>query len=132
MSIAEIVVAAGLVSLALGAVSGFALLAAVDKPELLKRVGVVDLVRVRQVHLDWIIMGVVMIAVGLAVPNMPLWAGVLTLFGGVVNPATFLPMAFSRTVASTRTFQTVSFISFCSLSVGLIANSLVYISRFVS
>lgn len=129
MTIAEFVVAVGLVSLALGAVSGFALLAAVDKPALLRRVGVVDFVRVRQVHLDWIIMGVVMIAVGLAVPDMPVWAGVLTLVGGVVNPATFVPMAFSSKVASTRIFQLVSFISFCSLSAGLVANAAIYFSQ---
>ena len=132
MTVAELLVAAGLASLALGALSGFALLAAVDAPALLARWGVVDPLRVRQVHLDWIIMGVVMVTVGLAVPTMPLWVGVLTMFGGVVNPATFIPMAFSRTVASTRTFQTVSFVSFTSLSVGLAAQLVVYITTVVA
>lgn len=124
----EVLVAAGLISLALGAVSGFALLAAVDAPDLLRRLRVVDPVRVRQVHLDWIIMGIVMVAVGLAVPDLPPWAGIPVLFGGIVNPATFVPMAFSRTVAGTRAFQVISFISFTALSGGLIAAVMLYIA----
>lgn len=124
----ELLVAVGLVSLALGAVSGFALLAAVDAPDLLRRAGVVDMVRVRQVHLDWIIMGIMMAVVGLAVPDLPVWAGVPVLFGGIVNPATFVPMAFSKTVATTRVFQVISFISFVALSLGLIAVAAVYIA----
>ncbi len=119
--------AVGLLSLALGAVSGFALLAAVDAPALLRKVGVVDPPRVRQVHLDWIIVGVVLVAVGLAVPAIPVWAGVLVLFGGIVNPATFVPMAFSRTVSSTRAFKAISMVSFIALSSGLIAASVVYL-----
>jgi hydroxylaminobenzene mutase len=110
----------GLLSLALGALSGFALLVAVDHPERLRRLGVVDPVRVRQVHLDWIIMGTVMSVTALAVPGMWTLTAGLVLLGGVVNPATFIPMAFSRTVAATRTFQIVSFISFTALTSGLI------------
>lgn len=116
----EVLILIGLVSLALGAVSGFALLVAVDHPEKLRRWGIVDPVRVRQVHLDWIIMGLVMAVVGIAVPQMWTLSGILVLFGGVVNPATFIPMAFSKTVATTKTFQVVSFVSFTALSLGLI------------
>ncbi len=115
----HILIGVGLISLVAGAWSGFALLVAVDKPELLKKVGVVDPTRVRQVHLDWIVMGVVSIATGLAVPDLPTVIGVLVLLGVVVNPASFIPMAFSRTVAGTRWFQTVSMISFIALCVGL-------------
>lgn len=109
-----------LVSLSLGAVSGFLLLVAVDYPAKLRKIGIIDPVRVRQVHLDWIIMGTVMAVAALAVPQMWTVTALLVLFGGVVNPATFIPMAFSKTVATTRTFQTVSFISFTALSAGLI------------
>lgn len=115
----------GLWSLALGAVSGFALLAAMDAPHLLERLRIKHPKRVRQVHLDWIIMGVVLIAVSLSVPQLPAWAVALVLFGGVVNPATFVPMMFSEAVAGTRVFQTVSMVSFLSLSTGLLTAALV-------
>ncbi len=111
---------AGLISLALGAVSGFALLVAVDHPERLRRWGIVDPARIRQVHLDWIIMGTVMTVTALAVPGMGWVTAALILFGGVVNPATFIPMAFSRRVADTIAFQAVSYVSFTALSAGLV------------
>jgi len=49
------------------------------------------------------------------------------MFGGVVNPLTFVPMAFSTTVETTKAFQWVSFVSFVSLSVGLIAAAAYFI-----
>ncbi|WP_440312142.1 hypothetical protein [Leucobacter chromiireducens] len=116
----ELLVLVGLCSVALGGVSGFALLAAVDAPETLRRLGVVDAKRVQQLHLDWIIMGCVVGFVGLAAPTLPAWLVVLTALGGIVNPLTFLPMAFSKTVATTQWFKLVSFVSFCSLCVGLV------------
>ncbi|WP_336631628.1 MULTISPECIES: hypothetical protein [unclassified Microbacterium] len=110
----------GLISLAVGALSGFLLLIAVDHPDRLRSLGIVDPVRVRQVHLDWIIMGTVMAVTALGVPQMTTLTAALVLIGGVVNPATFIPMAFSRTVATTKTFQIVSFASFTALSLGLV------------
>lgn len=122
-----ILLAAGLVSLAVGALSGFALLAAVDYPDVLRRAKVVDFARVRQVHLDWIIMGTVMAVTALANPGLPDWIALLVLFGGIVNPLTFVPMAFSRTVAATRWFQGVSWVSFFALTTGLIASAVAFI-----
>ncbi len=124
-----LLVGVALISIALGAVSGFALLVAVDHPDRLRRVGIVDPVRVRQVHLDWIIMGTVMAVIGLAVPGLSWWATVLVLFGGIVNPLSFVPMAFSKTVATTRWFQTVSFVSFTALSVGAVLAVVEYFLR---
>lgn len=120
--------ATALISLAVGAVSGFALLAAVDYPALLRRARVVDFVRVRQVHLDWIIMGAVMAVTAVANPGMPEWIAALVLFGGVVNPLTFVPMAFSKTVADTAIFRGVSWVSFVALSTGLVASAVYFIA----
>lgn len=117
----DVVMGVGLVSILLGAWSGFALLLAVDRPGALRRVGVVDPSRVRQVHLDWIVMGVLMVVVAVAIPEMPSVSAGAIVFGGVVNPLSFVPMAFSRTVATTRWFQAVSMISFLALSIGLTA-----------
>ncbi|MFD1343058.1 hypothetical protein [Litorisediminicola beolgyonensis] len=117
---AQILEAAGMISLALGGLSGFVMLAVVDYPDLIRKLGIVDTRRVRQVHLDWIIMGLVMVAVALAAPDLPAPAVYATLFGGVVNPATFIPMAFSRTASEHPAFRAISMISFISLNVGLV------------
>lgn len=124
----NLLVTVGLVSVALGGLSGFALLLAVDSPGSLKKIGVVDPRRVQQLHLDWIIMGCVVGFVGVAVPGLPAWVGLTVAFGGIVNPLTFLPMAFSKSVAATRWFQSVSMVSFCSLCAGLVGASVVHIA----
>ncbi|MNJ47598.1 hypothetical protein D3C77_427590 [compost metagenome] len=72
-------------------------------------------------------MGTVMAVTALAVPEIPGWAAALVTFGGVVNPLTFVPMAFSTKVDSTKTFRWVSFLSFVSLTTGLVAATVVFI-----
>jgi hypothetical protein len=43
---------------------------------------------------DWIVMGVLLIAVGVATPTLARRARVLLLIGAVGNPLPFLPLAF--------------------------------------
>lgn len=117
---ADTLIDAGMVSLAVGAVSGFALALVVDSPDTLRRVGVVHLARVRQVHLDWIIMGLVLIGTGLAVPDLPGWASVLVLAGAIVNPLLFVPLAFDDAISQNRVYRVVTLLSFVSLSSGLV------------
>lgn len=116
-------VAIGLVSVSVGALSGFALTMAVDYPDSLRRFHVVDPRRIRQAHLDWIIMGIMLVAVGLAVPSLPWPIVAAVAFGGIVNPLTFVPMIFSKTVMHQRWFMVVSYVSFTSLTLGLIAGT---------
>lgn len=123
-----LLVTIGLISVALGGVSGFALLAAVDTPDKLRKLGVVDPRRIQQLHLDWIIMGCVVGFAGLAVPDLHPLFSITAAIGGVVNPLTFLPMVFSKTVATTTWFKTVSFVSFCCLCLGLVGAAVTYIA----
>ena len=84
----------GMASIAVGAVSGYALALVVERSPIFKRIGIRHPARIRQVHLDWIIMGTVLVATGLAAPNLPVWVVVLVALGGIVNPLLFLPLAF--------------------------------------
>ncbi|QNE35343.1 hypothetical protein [Leifsonia shinshuensis] len=125
----SLIVAVGLVSVTVGAISGFALMLAVERPQMLRKFGIVDPVRVRQAHLDWIMMGVVLIAVGLAVPGLNPLAAVLIAFGGIVNPASFVPMAFSKAVADTVWFRVISYVSFTALSAGLLIGAVQFFTQ---
>ncbi|MBU2693838.1 hypothetical protein [Pimelobacter sp. 30-1] len=125
---ADGLVGIGLVSISVGAVSGFALAAAVERPGSLRRFGVVDPHRLRQVHLDWIIMGALLVAVGLAVPSIPWYVVLPVAFGGIVNPLSFLPMAFSKTVHEKAWFRGGSYLSFVALSAGLVAATAWYLA----
>ena len=113
-------IAAGMVSIALGAVSGFALALAVDSPRSLQRIGIAHPARVRQVHLDWIIMGLVLVATGVAVPDIHRVAGVLVLAGAIVNPLLFLPLAVRSEASAHPVYRVVTGVSFTSLSAGLV------------
>ena len=109
----------GLWSLALGAVSGWLVAAMVDKPELLRRAGVKHAPRLRQAHLDWILMGLVLLAIHATVPDRPDWITALIAFGTVVNPLLFLPLAFSAEAKDGLAYRAVTLVSFMSLTVGL-------------
>ena len=58
------VIRAGLIELALGALLGWAMVVREERPEWLKRIGVVAPARIRQVHLDYVMMGLILIGEG--------------------------------------------------------------------
>ena len=109
----------GLWSLALGAVSGWLVTASVDKPELLARVRVKHPGRLRQLHLDWVMMGLILIAVELAVPSRPDWITALIALGTIVNPRLFVPLAFSATASKELWYRAITAVSVRAMSVGL-------------
>lgn len=119
----------GTVSLAVGAVSGYALALVVEHSKIFKRIGIRHPARIRQIHLDWIIMGVVLIATGLAAPGLPPWVVVAVGFGGIVNPLLFLPLAFRASAQQNVFYRVASGVSFTALSSGLVASAVIVCSR---
>ena len=117
----SILVRIGLFELAFGALLGWAIAGNLAAPHLIKRIGIVSPRRLMQAHLDYIMMGLILIAVGLALPALATWNVALVIVGTLLNPTLFLPLAFSDTLARTRTFQAVSVVSFLATSVGLVA-----------
>ena len=111
----------GLWSLALGALSGWLVAASIDQPELLKRLRIKHPGRVRQTHLDWIMMGILLLAVDVAVDDIPDWITALIAFGTVVNPLLFVPLAFDAQASDRLPYRAVTIISFTALSAGLTA-----------
>jgi hypothetical protein len=113
---------AGAVELAFGAVSGWVIALSVDKPETLKRAGVRAIPRLRQAHLDYIIMGVILIALGLAAPDLPKLWQVLLVIGACVNPTLFLPLAFAGPeMQHNAVYRAITVTSFVCMSSGTVA-----------
>lgn len=110
-------VASGVRQIAIGAASGWALAALYASPELRERVGVVDVQRLRQAHIDVIIMGGLVAAAG-AVDGTPAWAKRATRVGAWTNPLLFAPMAFRQDVMGTRAYQVASVASFAVTTAG--------------
>jgi hypothetical protein len=111
--------ALGLISLALAGISGWLVHAVTESPDWFRRRGVPQPARFRQMHLDWVMMGLIQIAVQLAAPGMPVWIRVAIAFGTVVNPLLFAPLAWGNHVKANPAYRALGLVSFLSLSIGL-------------
>ena len=119
------VVRIGLVELALGGLLGWAMVMRQERPDWLRRIGVVAPQRIRQVHLDYVMMGLILIGVGLAVPHLPTAVAVALVFGTFVNPFLFVPLAFDPEVAQRLCYRALAALSFLGVSGGLVAAAIV-------
>lgn len=111
---------AGAVELAVGAVSGWVVWIATDT-DWLKRIGVRSPRRIFQAHLDLIIMGVILIAVGTAAPDFPTPWSVFLVIGAWTNALLFLPAAWSDKKPTDLKAIVAQAVSFSLVSVGTAA-----------
>ena len=116
----NVLVRVGLWLLAVGAVSGWLVMLRVAFPAILTRLGVTSPRRVLQAHIDFIVMGVILIAVGLALPDLAGWNRALLIFGAVVNPALFVPLAFRERFADAVPYRVITVVSFSAMSIGAV------------
>ena len=119
------VVRIGLIELALGGLLGWAMVVRDERPDLLRRIGVVAPQRIRQVHLDYVMMGLILIAVGLAVPDLPTAVAAALVFGTFVNPFLFVPLAFDPDVEKRLWYRALAVVSFVAMSGGLVVAAVV-------
>jgi hypothetical protein len=119
------VVRIGLVELAIGGLLGWAMVVRDERPEWLRRIGVVAPQRIRQVHLDYVMMGLILIAVGLAVPDLPTAVAVALVFGTFVNPFLFVPLAFEPDVEKRLWYRALAVVSFLAMSGSLVVAAVV-------
>lgn len=119
------VIQIGLIELALGGLLGWAMVVREEKREWLQRIGIVAPQRIRQVHLDYVMMGLILIGVGLAVPDLPTAIAAALVFGTLVNPFLFVPLAFDPEVEKRPWYRVLAVISFLGVSGGLVAAAVV-------
>lgn len=119
------VIRIGLIELAIGGLLGWAMLVRKEKGEWLQRIGIVAPQRIRQVHLDYVMMGLILIGVGLAVPDLPTAVAVALVLGTLVNPFLFVPLAFDPEVEKRLWYRVLAIVSFLGVSGGLVAAAIV-------
>jgi len=119
------VVRIGLVELAIGGLLGWAMVVRDERPEWLRRIGVVAPHRIRQVHLDYVMMGLILIAVGLAVPDLPTAVAAALVFGTFVNPFLFVPLAFDPDAEKRLWYRAIAVVSFVAMSGSLVVAAVV-------
>jgi hypothetical protein len=119
------VIQIGLVELAIGGLLGWAMVIREEKREWLSRIGIVAPQRIRQVHLDYVMMGLILIGVGLAVPDLPRPIAIALVFGTLVNPFLFVPLAFDPEIEQRLWYRSLAVVSFLGVSGGLVAAAIV-------
>jgi hypothetical protein len=119
------VVRLGLIELAIGGLLGWAMVVRDERPEWLRRIGVVAPQRIRQVHLDYVMMGLILVGVGLAVPDLPKAVAIALVFGTFVNPFLFVPLAFDPDAEKRLWYRAVATVSFIAVSGGLVVAAIV-------
>jgi hypothetical protein len=111
-------VTSGVVELAAGALTGWLYtIAKYDVPRA-RTIGIKTAARVRQGHLDLIMMGTATTALGLAVPGAPGWTQRTLGAGAWTNAVLFFPLAFRPEAIEHPAYRGVSIASFVSTSLG--------------
>jgi hypothetical protein len=119
------VIRIGLVELAIGGLLGWAMVLRDERPDWLRRIGIVAPQRIRQVHLDYVMMGLILIGVGLAVPDLPTAVAAVLVFGTFVNPLLFVPLAFRPDVDKRLWYRSLAVVSFLAMSGSLVVAAIV-------
>jgi Ca2+/Na+ antiporter len=121
----RLLVQIGLIELAVAALTGWAVVVWREYPQWLTRIGIVAPRRLLQLHIDYVMMGLILIAVGSVVPDLAWPFKAALIFGTIVNPLLFLPLAFGP--ADRRLlYRVISVISFIAMGVGLIGAAITY------
>jgi hypothetical protein len=111
-------VRSGIVEIAAGALSGWIYTLARTQPQLADHLGIREAERVRQWHLDLVMMGTAVTVCGLAVHNPPRIASAALRLGSWTNAMAFLPLAVKPNLYDNRVFLAASVGSFVATSVG--------------
>jgi hydroxylaminobenzene mutase len=124
-----LIVKLGICELAVAALSGWAMVAIVEKPEALRRLGLHHLGRIRQAHLDLLFMGTILTAVGVAMDPVPTWIGALLVLGAYMQPLMFVPLAVNSELRQDLAYRVLNTMLFVGFSVAWVALAATALSR---
>lgn len=111
----------GLAELAFGATLGWLVTMWRMEPESLRRFGITSPRRVLQAHLDYLMMGTILLAVNTVAGDVATVFRAALIAGTIVNPGMFLVMAFREDATKRPLVQLVTVLSFIATSGSLIA-----------
>jgi hypothetical protein len=125
-------VVAGLTELALGALTGWPMAIAVSRPEDLGKLGIRSGARLRQWHLDLIMLGSLTAAAPRLVPDVPRKVAVPLAVGAWVNANAFGVLAFRPELKEHPVYKAGVAGSFMSASWGFVGLAVVAWKRWLS
>ena len=110
-------VTAGVLELTAGVLTGWLMVAA-GSEHWRNRLRMIDTRRIRQGHLDLLIMGAILVALGAADLHLPTVATVAIIAGSWVAPLLFFPLAWKPSLADCRPLNWLDRAGFVMLTVG--------------
>jgi hypothetical protein len=110
-------VTAGVLELTAGVLTGWLMVAAGSEPWR-DRLRMTDTRRIRQGHLDLLIMGAILVALGAADLQLPAVAMVAIIVGSWIAPLLFFPLAWKPSLADCRPLNWLDRAGFVMLTVG--------------
>ncbi|MEH3130504.1 MAG: hypothetical protein PGN27_11175 [Mycolicibacterium neoaurum] len=110
-------VTAGVLELTAGVLTGWLMVAA-GSDRWRTRLRMTDIRRVRQGHLDLLMMGVILVALGAADLPLPTVATVLIILGSWIAPLLFFPLAWKPSLAGCGPLNWVDRAGFVMLTAG--------------
>jgi hypothetical protein len=120
----------GICELAVGVLSGWAMVAMVERPEALKSIGVRQLGRIRQTHLDLLMQGTILAAIGAAVGSVPTWIGILLIAGAYLAPLGLGVLAFRPELQKgSNVYRGLNTAVLAGFTVGWVALAVTVLSR---
>lgn len=120
----------GICELAVGVLSGWAMVATIENPELLRRAGLRHLGRVRQAHLDLLMQGTILTVVGVAVDPLPTWIGFLLVLGAFLAPPLLGVLAFdSELQKGSRLYRAINTVVLVGFTIGWVGLAITVVGR---
>src|SRR3954451_18414897 len=101
------VVRIGLVELAVGGLLGWGMVIRMEKPEWIEKAGIVAPRRILQGHLDYVLMGLILIGGGRVVRPLRKAVAIALVFGTVVNRFVAVPPMFHPDVSERGLYRTL-------------------------
>lgn len=117
----DLLLAVGVLQLASAALMGWPIALQRIQPDLIKKAGVVAPRRMMQLHLDQVMMGLILLAIATAFPDLPDAIAWPLLIGTVFNPLFFVPLAFKPDLEQAIAFRIATVSSFIATSGSLTA-----------
>ena len=116
----DVLLAAGVLSLASAALLGWLIALQRANPEAIKKLGIKAPHRIMQLHLDQVMMGLILLAVATAFPDVPDVVSIPLLIGTILNPLGFVPLAFVPKLDTTVGYRAFVGFSFVASKIGFV------------
>ena len=111
-----------MLELTVGVLTGWGMVYATGAPrEKRLRAGLRDARRIRQGHIELLMMGTILVALGAAVPDPPIVPAVTIAICSWLAPLAFFPLAFRPDWGELRVLRLVDLAAFTGLSLGYVA-----------